>query len=157
MLLSGLLASGVLPPGLDTLGLLLGAGLLALCAYGSVLNMAAMLMGNKANTAILTLTAAVVVTVFLGITLERLDAPEFTAIYDITGRYIEERIPNPAYIRPPARTGYEFLLDLFPTGQCLRLSVQEVEKLWRLPLLSLAVIAGSSAVGAGCFCRKDIR
>ena len=136
---------------------LLGAGLLALCAYGSVLNMAAMLMGNKANTAILTLTAAVVVTVFLGITLERLDAPEFTAIYDITGRYIEERIPNPAYIRPPARAGYEFLLDLFPTGQCLRLSVQEVEKLWRLPLLSLAVIAGSSAVGAGCFCRKDIR
>ena len=115
---------------------LLGAGLLALCAYGSVLNMAAMLMGNKANTAILTLTAAVVVTVFLGITLERLDAPEFTTIYDITGRYIEEKIPNPA---------------------CLRLSVQEVEKLWRLPLLSLAVIAGSSAVGAGCFCRKDIR
>ena len=96
------------------------------------------------------------VTVFLGITLERLDAPEFTAIYDITGRYIEERIPNPAYIRPPARAGYEFLLDLFPTGQCLRLSVQEVEKLWRLPLLSLAVIAGSSGVGLAVFCRKDL-
>ena len=51
---------------------------------------------------------------------------------------------------------WRLMMDLLPTGQYLQVSRLDTPNLWRMPLMSLAVIAGSSGVGLAVFCRKDL-
>ena len=52
---------------------------------------------------------------------------------------------------------WQLALDTLPTGQYLQVSRLDTPNLWRLPLLSLAVAAGSTGIGAALFQRKDLR
>ena len=66
--------------------------------------------------------------------------------------------------RHPAESGcalrtslWHLLLDTLPTGQYLRISRLDTPYLWRMPLLSLGVIAASTAAGLLLFRRKDLK
>ncbi len=137
--------------------LLAGAGLLAFAAYASVVNMLSALLCDKTNTALASLLL-LIFTMFLTVYLsDRLCLPEFIEAYDETGQTTGEMIPNRYYLQPAARAVCEFILDLLPTGQCMRISCYETPYFPRMPLLSLAVIACTSAAGLLLFRRKNLK
>ena len=54
-------------------------------------------------------------------------------------------------------TGWQLVLDVLPTGQYYQVSRLDTPNLWRMPLLSLAVIAVSTEAGLALFRRKDLK
>ena len=137
--------------------LLLFAGLLAFAAYASVVNMLSALLGSKTNTALVTLLLLVLtmfVTVYLA---DRLEMPEFVAAYDDAGQILEEVVPNRYYLQPKARAVCEFVLDLLPTAQCIRISRLDVPHFSRMPLLSVLVTVCTSGIGLGGFRKKNLK
>ena len=132
-------------------------GLLALAACTALVTMAAMLIRNETKTVIVTLSAALFAMFLIGFLTARLGEPEFTAVYDEWGRDAAGMLPNPNYLQPVPRAVCRFLIDLLPTGQCLQISARSVEQFWRMPLLSLSVIAASTAAGLLLFRRKDLK
>lgn len=52
---------------------------------------------------------------------------------------------------------WQMTLDLLPTGQYYQIARLDTPNLWRMPLLSLAVIAGSAGAGLAFFRRKDLK
>ncbi|MCI9433155.1 MAG: hypothetical protein HFF70_12160 [Oscillospiraceae bacterium] len=132
-------------------------GLLALSASASLVTMAAMLIRNETKTVIVTLSAAIFAMFLISFLTARLGEPEFTAVYNEWGGDAVAMIPNPSYLQPVPRAVCRFLIDLLPTGQCLQISARSVEQLWRMPLLSLSVIAASTAAGLFLFRRKDLK
>lgn len=53
--------------------------------------------------------------------------------------------------------GWQLALDILPTGQYYQISRLDTPNLWRMPLLSLAVIAASTGAGLVLFRRKDLK
>lgn len=54
-------------------------------------------------------------------------------------------------------TGWQLALDILPTGQYYQVSRLDTPNLWRMPLLSLAVIASSTGAGLLFFRRRDLK
>lgn len=54
-------------------------------------------------------------------------------------------------------SGWQLALDILPTGQYYQISRLDTPNLWRMPLLSLAVIAASTGAGLALFRRKDLK
>lgn len=52
---------------------------------------------------------------------------------------------------------WQMILDVMPTGQYYQVSRLDTPNLWRLPLLSMAVIAASTGIGLALFHRKDLK
>ena len=52
---------------------------------------------------------------------------------------------------------WQLALDILPTGQYYQVSRLDTPNLWRMPLLSLAVIAASTGAGLFLFHRKDLK
>ena len=89
-----------------------------------------------------------------------LTAPEFLdgiSVDQATGVLQQEVIPNPRYLRGAMREVYQFFYDFLPGGQAIQLSSLEVASPWRLMAYSLVITLISSAVGIGCFRRKDLK
>ncbi|MDE7242936.1 MAG: ABC transporter permease subunit [Oscillospiraceae bacterium] len=137
--------------------LLAGTGLLAFAAYASVVNMLSALLGSKTNTALVTLLL-LVLTMFMTVYIaDRLEMPEFVNAYDDAGQILEEVVPNRYYLQPKARAVCEFVLDLLPTAQCIRISRLDVPYFSRMPLLSVLVTVCTSGIGLGCFQKKNLK
>lgn len=158
-----LVGAAVAPTGLPLkmpagqLLLLACCGLLAIAASAALAAMAAMLIRNETKTVIVTLSAAIFVMFLISFLTARLGEPEFMAVYDELGRDVAGMIPNPNYLQPVPRSVCRFILDLLPTGQCLQISARSAEQFWRMSLLSLSVIAASTAAGLLLFQRKDLK
>lgn len=75
---------------------------------------------------------------------------------DGTAEWLEPE-PNPLYIGGAKRTVMEFAEDLLPTGQIIRSSNGNFERVERWPVLSLALTAAVSAGGVLIFKKKDIK
>lgn len=52
---------------------------------------------------------------------------------------------------------WHMLVDILPTGQYIQVSRLDTPHLWRMPLLSLTVIAASTGAGLLLFRRKDLK
>ena len=158
-----LVGAAVAPTGLPLkmpagqLLLLACCGLLAIAASAALAAMAAMLIRNETKTVIVTLSAAIFVMFLISFLTARLGEPEFMAVYDELGRDVAGMIPNPNSLQPVPRAVCRFILDLLPTGQCLQISARSAEQFWRMSLLSLSVIAASTAAGLLLFRRKDLK
>lgn len=138
------------------LKLILGS-LLVIFSYCSLFTMVNMICGNKAAAAIINVF---LVTAFLllGFYVKaRLEAPQYMDSW-LGGTGTD--YPNPQYLTGMMRKIFEFLLEFLPGGQLIQYINMEVEHaagLWRMPLYSALIIAGSTAVGALIFKRKNIK
>lgn len=116
--------------------------LLARMAWASVAKLVAVLLGNQ--------TAAAIAVLFLLLA---------AAVVSTTG------LSEVSYLtlHPDAVDGgrrmaiWQFVLDFLPTGQYYRVSVLDTPNLWRMPLLSLGVIAASTGAGLAFFRRRDLK
>ena len=144
---------------LPRLAALLGVGLLALTAYAAVVHLAVTLAGRRSTAITLTLLGAVAAMGLCTYLMSRLEAPEFITEYILGASGFEEPAPRPnsAYLPPAARAAVQFVLDLLPTGQCLQTARMTPGVLWRMPLLSLAVLAASTGAGLFFFRKKDLK
>lgn len=117
-------------------------GLLARAAWASAIALVATVLGSRTSAAVaglLLVAAASMVCAFGFHELEYLS------------RHLD------AVDREGRTAFWQLALDALPTGQYLQVSRLDTPNLWRLPLLSLAVIAVSGGAGAALFQRKDLR
>ena len=120
----------------------IGMALLARAAWASVIKLTVTLLGNR--------TTASIAGLLLVLAAAGLCAFGFQELEYLT--------------RHPAAAGLEtrmsfwrLALDVLPTGQYLQVSRLDTPDLWRMPLLSLAVIAASTGIGLALFRRKDLK
>lgn len=135
--------SGVLlrvPPG--QMLVWIGTALLARAAWAAVIKLAVTLLGNRTTASIAGLL----------LVLAAAGACAF-AFHEL-----EYLARHPAAAGLESRTSFwRLVLDVLPTGQYLQVSRLDTPGLWRMPLLSLGVIAASTGIGLTLFRRKDLK
>ena len=72
------------------------------------------------------------------------------------GMQMGEPAPNPNYVDGPRRDLYDFIVDLLPTGQCLKMYDNNIANPLRAMALSLCITVGTTAGGIALFRRKDL-
>ena len=116
---------------------------------------------SKKSTSVVVCLLGVFLLLFAAVYLNvRLEAPEFIQGYEmsVNGEIVNAvPEPNPHYLRGTARTVYQFLYDLLPTGQSLQYAMLSFTEPLRLMGLAAAVTALFSAAGAALFRRKDLK
>lgn len=120
----------------------IAVGLLARAAFAAVLVLVVTALGSRTSGSIAALLLVVGASVFCAFGFHQL-------------QYLASHPDAPA--QAFRLTLWQMLMDLLPTGQYLQVSRLLTPNLWRLPLLSLAVIAVSTAAGLFLFCRKDLK
>ena len=123
----------------------IATALLARTAYASVIKLVSVVLNRKTSAAIaaLLLAAAAMLVCRIG----------FGAIHSLEYAL---SAGQPVVNGESRLAFWRLMMDLLPTGQYLQVSRLDTPNLWRMPLMSLAVIAGSSGVGLAVFCRKDL-
>ncbi len=133
---------------------------LMLAAFCAIFTFAAM-NSSKKSTSVVVCLLGVFLLLFAAVYLDaRLGAPEFIQGYEmsVNGEIVNSvPEPNPHYLRGTARTVYQFLYDLLPTGQSLQYTMLSFTEPLRLMGLAAAVTALFSAAGAALFRRKDLK
>lgn len=148
----------------QTLLFFTGLSLLTVLAVSALFLLLAMLLSKKSVAAV----AAVLLSFGLlmaAMTINfRLQEPEYYSIYSATvgedgttQAGDQELQRNPKYLEGAQRQVYVFLNDFLPSSQFLQLSQQELTSPVRLPLYSLAILAGCTACGIFVFQRKDLK
>lgn len=135
--------SGVLlrvPPG--QMLVWIGTALLARAAWAAVIKLTVTLLGNRTTASIAGLL----------LVLAAAGACAFGF------HELEYLARHPAAAGLESRTSFwRLVLDVLPTGQYLQVSRLDTPGLWRMPLLSLGVIAASTGIGLTLFRRKDLK
>lgn len=128
----------------------------AFCAIYTAISMNC---SHKAATAIICMVAFFAMMVASTYVYSRLEAPPELSNYVITvdGISTENLGPNPRYLEGTARTFYEFLFDLLPTGQSTQYFMLEFAHPLRMILCALGITAVSTGAGLALFRRKDLK
>lgn len=144
---------------------------LLVAAFFALSTMVVMLIASKANAAVCGIVLSIAL-IFAGSYLDNvLSAPEYYREGPVMmfedGKPVlkdpsEELVENPHYIGGTQRVIYEYLRDLLPTGQAIRLSHvadegEESMNVVRMALLSLLFAAAVTGAGAAAFRRKDLK
>ncbi len=120
--------------------------LLARMAYAALVKLLVTVLGNR--------TAAAVTVLLLVVFSSLLCASAFGEI-----QYLQRGLAG----EYPVENGearlrfWRFLVDLLPTGQYIQVSRLDTPHLWRMPLLSLIVIAASTGAGLAVFRKRDLK
>lgn len=146
--------------GASGLFLYLLLSILLAAANTAIFTLISMLCGNKATAAVVCILLAFILLLCGSTVYNRLQAPEMTNNLIITaeeGVSFTEPEPNPAYVSGTARTVYEWILDLLPSGQGIQLSDLAVARPLRMLLLSVFLTAAVTAAGVFLFLKKDLK
>lgn len=133
--------------------------MLLTAALVSVFTLLGSLSANKALTAVITLL------IFLGLLLaasllyNRLLEPEMASNVVMTqnGLDMGAPIPNPKYVDGTRRIVYEWIMDILPTGQSIRLASGSVAHPMRAMVSSVVITLVMSICGAVLFNKKDLK
>lgn len=130
---------------------ILVTGTLMMLSYATVMNAVTMLSRNQTAAVIINLLI-VIVMMFLSITLTmKISEPEFWETSE--GLEKNEYCPSPAL-----KAFYQFVIDLFPTGQSSQLATAVgFTRTWQPPVYSLCLIAAVNAAGVAVFKRLDLK
>lgn len=141
--------------------LMLFVGSIALCiVYSAIYVAVAMLCQSRTITAQITLLLAFGMLLAGSYITSRLSEPEYWTDYVIMedgGTIREKEIPNPNYLQGTERQIYEFLQEFLPGGQMILLSSKKVDKMERLLLYDVLILAGGTGAGIFFFRRKDLK
>ena len=116
--------------------------LLARMAWAAVIKLTVTVLGNKTAAAIVGLLLVMAASAFCAFAFHELE-------------YLARHLAEAS--REGRMTFWHLALDVLPTGQLLQISRLDTPNLWRMPLLSLAVIAVSTGAGLLLFQRKDLK
>lgn len=137
----------------------LGTGLMLTVALTSVYTMVAMLISNRAVSAV----AALVLSFGLLLSGSYLYSylhypPTYTQVaYDPdTGELEEKEAPYPFYLEGAKREVFQLLCDVTPGGQVMQCAAWDAPNLPRLPLCSAALTVVTTGAGLWLFRRKDL-
>lgn len=120
----------------------IAAALLARAAWAAVIKLAVTLLGNRTTASIAGLLLVLAAAGACAFGFHELE-------------YLSR---HPAAANLESRMSFwRLALDVLPTGQYLQVSRLDTPNLWRMPLLSMAVIAASTAAGLFLFRRKDLK
>lgn len=141
--------------------LLMQAGTIILLtsAMAAILTLAAMLIPNRAVSAVVSILLALGLLVLGSVFYNALCEPEFYsgAILTANGFEIGDPTPNPNYISGSLRTVYQLLVDILPSGQAILLANHELGQ----PVLSMCasacIVLLTSTAGMAIFERKDLK
>lgn len=125
---------------------LASVALLARAAYAALVKLLVTALGNK--------TAASIAALLLVAAAALVCASAFSEI-----QYIERGLAGEYPVENgEARLAFwRALVDTLPTGQYIQVSRLDTPHLWRMPLLSLAVMAAGTGIGLAVFRRKDLK
>lgn len=150
-----------LPPKLTTGAILryLTVSLFTTAAFVSIFNMIAMLISNKAVSAVVCILFFFVLLLAAVVIYGRLEAPETFVEYFMTidGVDVSEPKPNPRYLQGIAREIYQFFFDLFPSGQAVQLAGKMVQHPFRMMFCSVGIVIVTNISGIRAFGRKNLR
>ncbi|MBD5170200.1 MAG: hypothetical protein HDT20_08835 [Oscillibacter sp.] len=118
--------------------------LLARMAWAAVVKLLATLLGNQ--------TAATIAALLLMLAAAIIST---TGLQEISYLSLPQHFGEADYAQ--RMTAWQLVLDILPTGQYYRVSILDTPNLWRMPLLSLGVIAASTGAGLAFFRRKDLK
>lgn len=128
-------------------------------AEAAILTMIAMLIPNRATSAVVSILMMLGLIAIGGTIYNILSEPELasTAIFTANGMEISEPLPNPYYVSGTLRKVYQFLVDFLPSGQSVQLANQELAR----PVFSLCasfeITLITSIAGIICFKHKDLK
>ena len=124
---------------------LIAVDLLAWAAYASVVRLLAAAAGRKSGTIL-----AVCVMIILEFCMYGFSSGVFTFL---------EHGPTHAWTTAEKFKSFfaHFIMDFWPSAQHIQLTRLDTPNLWRMPLMSLVVIAVSTGLGLAVFRRKDLR
>lgn len=136
--------------------------LIAVFAVGAqtgIMVLLSMLSSNKAITAVVEILLFLGLLIVASIIYNRLCEPELISGVEITAEGIQmaDPSPNPLYIARPARTVYEWLLDILPTGQGILMTNVEITHPLRDMLSSIAIAIATTMFGVVSFRKKNLK
>lgn len=128
-------------------------------AFAAVFTLVSMLFSYRSLSQVLSVLLLIGLLLFAGKLFAALQEPE--KVSDVTisaedGMHFGDPSPNPNYVEGSRREVYDFIVDLLPTGQCLKMYGGDITDPLRNMLLSLGITAGTTAAGIALFKRKDL-
>ncbi len=132
-------------------------------ASTSIFTCGAMLMNNRGLSAVILVIGAFALLIVADMFIERLDTPPTMDNYvemTMDGEMLrKENVPNRYYISGTKREIYQFISDILPAGQAIRLANVELpeDSGWKYPLYSAIVTLLTSGIGLFFFRRKNIK
>ena len=144
----------------EALPLYIAAALLLTAAVAAVLTAAAMLIPNRAFSAVTAVLLAFGLILLGGAIYSALGEPETVSpvVINADGGFgVGEPQPNPLYISGTLREVYGYLMDVLPSGQALLLAGSALVHPALSLISSAAIMILVSALGAAVFRRKDLK
>ncbi len=130
----------------------LGCIFAVVVAYASIFTLIAMVIQNKAITAIVSIMLAFGLVMAAMVCLSRIQAPEY-----IPSATIIKEVKNPKYPSESEKEMYQILLDLNPAGQMFQLAGRAAPNQKALPIYSFGLFIVFTAAGIVLFQKKDLK
>lgn len=138
--------------------MLLGCIFATVIAYSSIFTFIAMMISNKAITAIVSIMLAFGMMMAALTCFNIIDAKEFVQEGTfVDGEMKFEEVPNPKYPSEEKRKVCQTLLDIIPAGQMFQLAGRAVSDLKVLPLYSLGEFIVFAGTGILLFKKKELK
>lgn len=138
--------------------MLLGCIFATVIAYSSIFTFIAMMISNKAITAIVSIMLAFGMMMAALTCFNIIDAQEFVQAGTLVdGEMKFEEVPNPKYPSEEKRKVCQILLDIIPAGQMFQLAGRAVSDLKVLPLYSLGEFIVFAGTGILLFKKKELK
>ncbi len=130
--------------------------LFAFCAIFTFINM---LLQNKSVGAVVTILVFFALLFVASTMMNRLAQPETVSdvMFTAEGVVFDDPKPNPLYVDGAARGVLDFVIDVIPAGQGLRLASNEVAHPVRMLLSSMVLAVLVTIMGIFAFERKDLK
>lgn len=151
---------GFLQEDASTILAYVGTSLVLTVALTSLYTMLAMLIPNRAVSAVVALVLSFVLLISGSYLYSYLNyPPTYTQLtYDpVTGAMVEEVTKYPFYLEGTKRQVYQLLCDVSPGGQVMQCTTWDAPNLPRLPVYSAAFTVVTTGVGLWLYRRKDLR
>lgn len=157
--LGAVYAKGGFSIGTGQVLLMILLSILFMAAFTAIFTMVGMLCANKSAAALLSVVIFITLFALCGLIYGSLQEPELIdgLIMTVDGLKMSDPQPNPQYIGGFQRTVYQFIIDLFPTGQGIQLSDMSVAHPLRMAICSIFVTIITTFEGTAAFRRKDIQ
>lgn len=158
ILLIGIPLFGRITMSIPALLKLLGCIFLAVVVYSAIFTFIAMLIQNKAMTAVVSIMLAFGLMMAALTCLKMVEAQEYVPQASLVdGEFVTEEVKNPKYPSETERKIYQTLLDINPAGQMFQLAGRSAPNLKVLPIYSLGLIAVLTVGGVVIFNKKDLK
>ena len=147
--------------GIEDYAIIVSVCIFITAALTAILTFVSMLSTNKAIAVVISMVLSIALVLMASVIYNQLAEVEFTREFvslsaDGTVELGPE-IKNPAYVSGWRRTIYEFLLQLFPTGQCVLIANEEITNPFINIIYSVIFTVAVNICGIFIFRKKDLK